>query len=190
MKIIGTIFLIALLAGCGGGGGDSGAPSVQYDMWDYVISAATITKSIDVYETTSNYAPVSGPEIDKGQLRETVMSSITAKYEEIINGAVTTTVILIAGLDTIQAVGEQGAVKRYPSIGDQVGNCTLVSHMEHYSPLPSYNYEDVIELDCGTWSEFYAKGIGKVVGQNHDIVIIGNITTHYYSIGLANLPEN
>ena len=62
------------------------------------------------------------------------------------------------------------------------GSCILANHFSSYSPYIGYTYDDVIQLKCGDWSMFYAKGLGKVVGQN--ITTINGTT--YYSIVVYN----
>lgn len=181
------LFASFILVSCDGGdgGGDS---SGNFDMWDYVVSKKTITKNFDRYDTDSKYNPIDGPDLNAGQLRETVLSSDTVKYEEIENGKVVQTEILVVSSDTIQVV-DGNTLNRYRSLYSSFGdNCIIENHYENYSPIPGYDFQDVIQIKCGDWSMFYAKGIGKVVGQNHMSVENGGDITHYYSVGVANLP--
>lgn len=160
--------------------------SVEYDMWAYVVSKTTITKNFDKYDTDSNYNPTGGKQLNAGQLKETVMSSDTVKYEEIANGTVVETQTLIVSLNNIQVV-DGNTLSRYRKINSSFGNCTVENHFDNYSPISGYNFQDVIQIKCGVYSMFYAKGIGKVVGQNHNSVDNGQNITHYYSVGVANL---
>lgn len=194
------LLLIAslILVACGGGGGggssstDTTNPSVEYDMWDYIVSKTTITKKFDKYDTNSNYNPTGGVSLNAGQVRETVLSSDTIKYEEITNGTVVRTATFIVGSNTIQAVGGSAVLNRYMSLNSSFGDCIIKSHYANYSPVMGYNYKDVIEIKCtgvnsDYYSEFYAKDIGKITGQNHNSFTNGNNTTHYYSVAVADL---
>jgi hypothetical protein len=176
---------------CGGGGGDSGGEntntSVEYDMWEYVVSNKTITKDFDKFDTDSNYNTISGPEINAGQLTEIIVSSDMVIYEEIANGTVIESETFIVSSDEIQVV-DGYTLNRHRSLNSSFGeNCIIENHYEYYSPVSGYDFHDVIQIKCGSYSQFYAKGIGLVVGQNYASFDDGQNITHYYSIGVANL---
>ncbi|MFC1818933.1 hypothetical protein ACFL0B_07565 [Thermodesulfobacteriota bacterium] len=182
-----SIFSASLILSCGGGGGGDGGGYVEYDMWDYIVSDTTITKNFDLFETDSNYNPISGPEENAGQVIETVIPPDTVEYEEIVNGTVINTETLIVSSNQIQVVNGN-TLERYRTINSSLGDyCIFENHYEHYSPVSGYDFYDVIQVKCDSYSEFYANGIGLVVGQNHNTFIVGQNITENYSIGVANL---
>lgn len=174
---------------CGGGDNGQTEPYVVYDMWDYIVSKTTITKSFDNYETDSNFNPIDGPFINAGQIRNTVLSSDRVHYEEMEDGKVTLSAIFTLQSETIMvdAEGEQGTLGRYRTINSPFGTCIVYAHHNTYSPVLGYIYEDVIEIKCDELSEFHAKGIGKVVSQGMLTLEFGDQTIIKYGVSVANL---
>lgn len=188
-KYVFILISLFVLVSCGGGGsGDENTnTAVEYDMWDYVVSDTNITKSFDKFDTDSNYNAISDPEINAGQLIETVVSSDMVTYETITYGAETEFETFIVSSDEIQVV-DGYTLNRYRTLNSSFGeNCIIENHYEYYSPVSGYDFYDVIQIKCGSYSLFYAKGIGQVVGQNYTSFDDGQNITHHYSIGVANL---
>jgi len=195
MKKIALLFVMFALISCGGGGGGSSSGNstdinqAGYDLWEYMVSDTSITKYFDWYETDENFVPTGESEMNAGQVRETYLSETTVLYEEITDGTVDTTETLILSGDSIQVVGGN-TIPRYRNIGNAVGGeCHLKQHYDTYNPLPGYTFYDVIEVDCGDWSEFYAKGLGLIMGQNISTWLDDddNPIAIDYSIAIANL---
>lgn len=147
MKKFLLLFITSIiLVSCGGGGGESGSgsggggSSAEYDMWDYLVSKTTIVKNFDIYITNSNYNPTGERHLNAGQLKETVLSSNTVKFEEIVNGKVVESQTLIVSSDTIQVVNGY-TLNRYNSLNSSIGNCVVQNHYENYSPISGYILE-------------------------------------------------
>lgn len=137
MKKFLLLFITSIiLVSCGGGGGESGSgsggggSSAEYDMWDYLVSKTTIVKNFDLYTTDSNYNPTGERHLNARQLKETVLSSNTVKFEEIVNGAVVESQTLIVSSDTIQVVNGY-TLNRHSSLNSSIGNCVIQNHYEN-----------------------------------------------------------
>ncbi len=194
IKYIGLGLAVVLslgFSGCGESSSDSSPVSgtTTYDIWDYIASSQTITKSFDLYPTDSTFTPNGSVTIDAGKLVETVQLATLVKIDEYSNNSLTGSDTLSL-LDTTIAVEGGNTLPRFVQVGQSAGgSCTLTNHFDSYTPYIGYTYSDVIELDCGDWSMFYSKNIGKVVGQNKSSFTIGDTTTITYSIGIYN-PNN
>lgn len=196
MKYIGSSLAVVLSLGFSGCGGSSDSSVIfpvsgttTYDMWDYIASNQTITKSFDLYQTDSTFTPNGSVTIDAGKLVETVQLATLVKIDEYSNNSLTGSETLSLSDSTILVEGGN-TLPRFVQVGQSAGgSCTLTNHFDSYTPYIGYTYSDVIELDCGDWSMFYSKNIGKVVGQNKNSFIIGDTTTTIYSIGIYN-PNN
>ncbi len=183
-----VIIFVLMTISCGGSGDGQTEPYVEYDMWDYIVSKTTITISFDNYETDSNFNPIDGPFINAAQIKNTVLSSDRVYYEEIEAGkvALSATFTLHSQTILVDSEGEQGTLDRYRTINSPFGKCVVYAHHNTYSPVFGYIYEDVIEIKCDNWSEFHAKGIGKVVSQGIRVFIFGDQRIEKYGVSVAN----
>lgn len=200
MKKIFSIILLGMLiifTGCSGGG-DGGSSSggtgdntdqYAYDVWEYVVSDISTTKNFDWYETDENFIPTGESELNAGQLRETYLSENSVRIEVLTGSEEDDNYVLTLNGNVINVAGGN-TLNRYGNVGSAIGgDCVLRQHYDNYTPIDGYSFNDVIEIDCGGWSEFYAKGLGKIAGQNVTTWVDDddNPIATYYSIGVANL---
>jgi hypothetical protein len=181
------LMLIMFLPSCSSHSGMSYVDPTKYDIWNYLVSDTTITKNFDKYDTDANFHPTNGPYLNVGQVRETVLSISSVKYEEIYDGEEADTKTFTLGSDTIK-VSSGDELNRYVYTNSSVeGDCYLKNHYNTYSPADGYTYSDVLEIYCGDHSIFYSKRIGLVVVQDIVTSDDGGDNTTSYSIRVANL---
>jgi hypothetical protein len=194
-KVFMYFVLILFVASCSGGGGSSSGgvgdntDQYAYDVWEYIVSDTSTTKYFDWYETDENFIPTGDSELNAGQLRETYLSENSVRIEELTGSEEDDNYVLTLNGNVINVSGGN-TLNRYGNVGSAMGgDCVLKQHYDNYSPIDGYDFNDVIEIDCGGWSEFYAKGLGKIVGQNVSTWVDDddNPIATYYSIGVADL---
>ena len=190
-----SLLLLTIMA-CSYGGGDGSEPqenpilSKEYDMWEYVVSNTDVTKNYDLYDTDSHYNPIGKPQVNAGQIKETVMSQDAVLYEEYLNGTLvdtqTQSILTSQGINNAMML-DGVASYRYAKLFSPLNeHCIFMNHYEDYKPLSGYAFKDVVYIQCDTYSNFYAKGVGKVIAQNHKTVDNGANVIDSYSENIVN----
>lgn len=161
-----TTLTALLLVGCGGGASESSPSPVSqsvtkaYNLWDYMVPKSN---------TENTYTHIQGSETST---YNTTLLVSTNRVEEVVDYAQNEKTIYVKNSDTITVNFEKDGKPNgtynlllRADIGDVVtkrsSTCKLTKHYDSFT-INAKNFEDVLEITCGTIPGYFQKGIGEV----------------------------
>ncbi len=152
------------LIGCGGGNDTKTAAATttngKYNLWEYMTPSTTKTNT---FTLTSNSVNTT---------YKSTYSVTPSRVTEVADYAKDETTIYEKGTDTITVRFEKNGMangmyqlRLKANINDIVtkrdSTCKLSQHYTHFS-IAGKNFDDVIEITCGTTPGYYQKGVGEI----------------------------